>query len=204
MSLERPRSILTRIKEAFFKRARWEYLEKSYYTSANFSLTTIGHKTEFKHAHEAILRNQDIYREVERMTGVPWQVVAVIHYRESSNNFRKQLLNGEPFNRKTTLVPEGLGPWPSWRRSCVDAFKRQKMPLESSILGQWLDAIEAWNGYGYRRRDIMSPYLWAGTPFYTKGFFPFDGRFNKDKIDSRIGVVPLLQALNFENRRDIL
>lgn len=53
---------------------------------------------------------------------VPWEVIAVIHQRESSGNFNTYLGNGQALNKKTTIVPKGRGPFSSWEEGAIDAL----------------------------------------------------------------------------------
>ncbi len=59
-------------------------------------------------AVKAIKSNQERYEEVAKETGVPWELIAVIHYREGSLDFETVLHNGERIigtDKKTKLVP---------------------------------------------------------------------------------------------------
>lgn len=40
-------------------------------------------------ASEIIIENQEKYEAVEKKTGVPWQAIAVLHFREASCDFSK-------------------------------------------------------------------------------------------------------------------
>src|SRR5262245_55737906 len=70
------------------------------------------------------------YQEVETETGVPWQMVAVIHIREAGEQDIGRWLcvlhNGEKIvgtDKKTKLVPAGRGPFYSWSTAAVDALR---------------------------------------------------------------------------------
>jgi lysozyme family protein len=54
------------------------------------------------------------YQAVEAKTGVPWYAIAVIHMRESSQSWAGSLAQGDPWNRVSTHVPAGRGPFVSW------------------------------------------------------------------------------------------
>ena len=49
------------------------------------------------------------YQTVEARTGVPWFVIAVIHERESSQNWFANLAQVDPWNRVSVHVPAGRG-----------------------------------------------------------------------------------------------
>ncbi len=44
---------------------------------------------------------------VAEKTGVPWELIGAIHFRESSLDFNKCLHNGDPLGQKTVRVPAG-------------------------------------------------------------------------------------------------
>src|SRR5262245_42001636 len=67
------------------------------------------------HIGRKLIRNKAQYQAVEARTGVPWFVIAALHNRESDADFSTYLGNGEPLNRKTTLVPKGRGPFENWQ-----------------------------------------------------------------------------------------
>jgi hypothetical protein len=50
--------------------------------------------TPINAAAEKIAANRARYEVVSKATGVPWDVIGVIHYRESSNHFAGVLHNG--------------------------------------------------------------------------------------------------------------
>src|SRR6185295_1371808 len=62
------------------------------------------------------------YHAVSKVTGVPWYVIAVIHMRESSQNWTASLAQGDPWNRVSTHVPAGRGPFRSWEEAAIDAL----------------------------------------------------------------------------------
>src|ERR1700722_4343370 len=45
------------------------------------------------------------YQTVEKETGVPWFIIAVIHEREASQDWNTQLAQGDPLNRKSVHEP---------------------------------------------------------------------------------------------------
>ena len=141
-----------------------------------------------------IRKGEEIYRHVESKTGVPWAVVAAIHSLECDGNFRRGLHCGQPWNKRTTLVPEGRGPFESWEDAAVDALEYDKL----STIGGWTPAsiaqrCERYNGTGYARRDLDSPYLWSGTNHgIGLGKFVEDGRYDKNTVSMQAGVLAIL------------
>lgn len=148
-----------------------------------------------------IRANRARYQAVSAKTGVPWDVIAVIHYRESSGNFAGVLHNGQKIigtGRKTTLVPKGRGPFSTWEEAAVDALMNCHPYAGKNkdwSLGNTLDLLERYNGLGYRNKGLPSPYLWAGTDQYVKGKYVADGKFDPNHVDKQLGVAALLIAL---------
>lgn len=149
-------------------------------------------------AVRTIMANQERYLAVERATGAPWWFVAGLHYRESSNNFTKYLGNGESLSRATTLVPAGRGPWTgpnAWLNGAIDALKYDHLVGKTWNIQLALLRAEKFNGTGYRRFKILSPYVFAGDINQKPGLFVADGDFDPKKNDNRVGVAALWKYL---------
>ncbi|SEM31669.1 hypothetical protein [Bradyrhizobium sp. OK095] len=138
------------------------------------------------------------YQAVERETGVPWPAIAVIHERESSQDWRASLAQGDPWNRVSVHVPAGRGPFDSWEAAAVDALV--KCPPFLARHKDWsiaaaLTALETYNGIGYAARGVPSPYLWSGTNQYRAGKYIRDGIYDPGKVDPQLGCAALIIAL---------
>lgn len=145
--------------------------------------------------------NRARYDAVSKKTGVPWDVIGVIHYREISGSFAGVLHNGQRIigtGKKTTLVPKGRGPFSSWEDAAVDALMNchpyAGKNKDWSIAGT-LDILERYNGLGYRNKGLPSPYLWAGTDQYVKGKYVADGKYDPNHVDQQLGVAPILMKI---------
>lgn len=138
------------------------------------------------------------YQEIEADTKVPWYVVAVIHERESSQNWMTSIAQGDPWNKKSVHVPAGRGPFASFRAAASDALvncaPRAARWTDWSIGGA-LTLLEQYNGLGYASRGLPSPYIWAGTNQYLKGKYVSDGKFDPEKVDTQLGCAGLLKAM---------
>ncbi|MGY3234822.1 lysozyme family protein [Bradyrhizobium sp. USDA 4448] len=145
-----------------------------------------------------LYKSKQRYQGVERQTGVPWAVIAVIHERESSQQWNASLAQGDPWNRVSIHVPAGRGPFDSWEAAAIDALVECPPFLarhkDWSIAGA-LTALEAYNGIGYAARAVPSPYLWSGTDQYRAGKYVRDGVYDPDKVDPQVGCAALLMAL---------
>lgn len=164
-----------------------------------------------KYAKQMALKYQNTqYQPVSDATGVPWYVVAGIHMREASFNFRGCLLNGEKIigtNNKTSIVPKGRGPYKTWVDSAIDALNFRQLNLVTDwSLENTLRICEAYNGRGYLlfHQDVKSPYLWACTDQYSCGLYDSDGDFDPDIMDSGCGIAALLKTLDIEFKRAVL
>lgn len=136
------------------------------------------------------------YKEIELATGVMWPHVAVLHRREGDSDFNTYLGNGQRLDRLTTIVPKNRGPFTG-----PDAFfKGAKDALRLDALDQvkdWrLEKIlyycELFNGTGYDRRALPSPYNWGGTNIQKPGKYTSDGIFDRRLTDVQPGCAPLL------------
>jgi lysozyme family protein len=150
-----------------------------------------------KYANNA-LDHKDRYQRVERMTGVPWAVIAALHMRESGADFKTYLGNGEPLTRKTRLVPKGRGPFKDWEAGAIDALKVDE--LDEIMTEDWTIegvcfACERFNGFGYRNKGINSPYLWSMSNNYERGKFIADGKYSASAVDKQCGTMPMLKRV---------
>lgn len=141
------------------------------------------------------------YEVVSKATGVPWDVIGVIHYREASGSFDGVLHNGQKIigkGTKTTLVPKGRGPFKTWEEAAIDALVTAPPYAAKNkdwSIGGTLDLLERYNGLGYRNKGLPSPYLWAGTDQYVKGKYVADGKYDPNHVDKQLGVAPILMKL---------
>jgi len=137
------------------------------------------------------------YEAVSRETGVDWEVIGCLHLMEAALDGSRQILNGEPWDQVTQLVPKGLGPWESWTESAIFAIKKKGQIFFNADIPTVLLAFEIYNGTGYKSKGIHSPYLWAGSQHYTKGKYIQDGVYDPMAESQQIGVAVILKALGY-------
>lgn len=181
-----------------YERLRQEYedLWKSMKITRDFD--------QLKRFADKITANSGPYKQVEKLTGVPWQLVAVIHVREAGLQdvgvWKGVLHNGERIigtGRKTTLVPSGRGPFSTWVDAAVDALKQKGFDkIKYWSVSRMLWALEPFNGYGYRNKGLRSPYLWASTNHQQRGKYVSDGVFDSSVMDTQMGCAAMLKYLN--------
>jgi lysozyme family protein len=134
--------------------------------------------------------------------GLPadWELVGVIHYMECNCRPDRQIINGERWDKVTTLHPAGKGPFKTWKDAAIEALKNHSL--------QTLEDVERWNGGGYAKRNLASPYLCSGTEWYNSGKFKeirgADGKFKSvydhTLVSKQVGAAPILKALKWEYR----
>lgn len=149
------------------------------------------------------------YQAVEKATGVPWFVVAVIHEREADQKWTAQLGQGDPLNHTSTHVPKGRGPFYShpgdvpgndaWHRAAVDAL--MNCPPQAGHWKDWtvggaLTLTVLYNGTGTEvYHNEPSPYDWGATNVEQYGKYVKDGVFNPRVWDTQVGCAAMLKAM---------
>lgn len=153
--------------------------------------------------------HRDRYELVSKATGVPWDVIGVIHYREASGDFAGVLHDGEKIigtGRKTVKVPKGRGPFSTWEEAAIDALTICPPYAAKNTdwsIGGTLDLLEKYNGLGYRNKGLPSPYLWAGTDQYVKGKYVADGKYDPNHVDTQLGCAAILLKLRDNAKPDL-
>jgi len=148
----------------------------------------------------AICRNT--YKQVEAATRVPWAVIGIIHMLEGDGSFKTHLHNGDPLTGYTKNFPKGrpmLGHEPpfTWEESAIDALRFDGLtsPRDWSKAAIVLDTLERYNGIGYRKRRVVSPYLWSGTEYYHAGKFTSDAHLDATAVSKQVGCALVLKNL---------
>lgn len=159
------------------------------------------HAAEVRGVVDAICANRARYQKVvELVPGVPWWAVGVLHSMECGLNFRQHLHNGDPLSARTVQVPRGRplrGKPPfTWEESAVDALVCDGLDkVKDWSPGAALVVFENYNGTGYRRRGVPSPYLWSYTDVYRCGKYVADGRYDAQAVSRQCGCAALMKGL---------
>lgn len=155
------------------------------------------------------------YDKLSAITGIPWWFIGITHFMEAGmyypNQFKYHLHCGDSLAGRTVHVPKGRpkanpggfslppskdNPY-SWQESALDALKYMKYTeVKDWSIDNALQLFEKFNGLGYRKRGVPSPYLWSYTQHYTKGKFVADGKFDPEAVSKQPGVVALMKGLN--------
>jgi lysozyme family protein len=146
-----------------------------------------------------IIANEPRYRKIQDATGVPWYFVGLLHMRESSCDFRGVLHNGEHIigtKKVTSLVPAGRGPFRSWEEAAIDALKLKGLhKIKDWPVERIAYEAERYNGLGYTKRGVNSPYLWAGSNHQQPGKYVADHQWSPTAMDTQMGVMTVLRRI---------
>jgi lysozyme family protein len=164
-----------------------------------WSSMKITRNSQVEKAAKKIIQNKSRYQAIEAAVGTPWWMIGALHMRESNNDFRGVLHNGEHIigtKRRTRLVPAGRGPFATWEEAAIDALKLKKHHLiKDWSIEQVLYSSEQFNGWGYLNKGINSPYMWAGSNHYTRGKYVADHVFSGSHVDTQLGVAPVMKRV---------
>ena len=147
-------------------------------------------------AAQIIIAHKAKYKAVEDKTGVPWFWIGCVHYRESGFNWSRSLAQGDPWNRVSTHVPKGRGPFTSWEDAAIDALKLHNLDgIKEWPIERCLYEFERYNGFGYTARGVNSPYVWGGTTKQQPGKYVADGVWDATVWDKQLGCAAILRYL---------
>lgn len=159
-------------------------------------------KAELTRFQNLYAKNKARYEAVSAKTGVPPELIAAIHYRESSMNFGTYLHQGDPLGRKAVHVPRNIPIFHKWEDAAVHALNMKKglrdqlgMTSETTDEVAMASYAEAYNGLGYYNKGLTSAYVYAGTDQYKGGMYVADGKFSRSARDRRLGTVALIKGI---------
>lgn len=136
------------------------------------------------------------YEAVTAETNVPWFVVALIHQMECGGDFRLSIAQGDPWNKVSTHVPKGRGPFPSWKDAAVDALSIDgTSKITDWTVERLCYELEKYNGFGSRAKGINTPYLWSYSNQYTSGKYVADHVWDANAVSGQVGAMPLLKRM---------
>lgn len=174
---------------------RWKAMKikPSFWPAAQkFAKRALVHKAEY----------QAIADTIKNTTGkhIPWWFIPLVHEREcirGVDNWTCNLGQGSPFNQKSKIKPYN-GPFHSFREAAIAALIHEAPHAASNTNwsgGGTMTIGEAYNGIGYARKGLPSPYVWSGTNQYVKGKYVKDGVFNPNTVDTQLGIAISLKAM---------
>jgi lysozyme family protein len=139
-------------------------------------------------------KNESRYQNIEKLTGVPGELIACLHERESTGRFDRQLAQGDPLNRRSTNEPIA-GPFDTFEASAIWALHHDKL---DAVIDWRIEKLiyfaELWNGWGYAlyHPGTPSPYIVGGTTVQKSGKYVADGVWSSSTWDKQIGVLAML------------
>lgn len=151
------------------------------------------------------IRNRNRYETVSAATNMPAEMIAALHWRESSADFGTYLHQGDPLGRPAVNIPNHIPVFYEWEEAAIHALnmdyhKSNQNDLEITAETKNPNALasyaEMYNGLGYNSRGMPSPYVYAGTDQYVSGKYTSDGYFSNTAVDQQLGVMPLLGAID--------
>jgi lysozyme family protein len=122
-----------------------------------------------------------------------------VHYREADLSWGLSIAQGDRWDRVSTHVPRGRGPFQSWRDAAIDALVKCA-PFAARwtdwSMGGALTMFEEYNGTGYEEfHHENSPYNWGATNHEERGKYVADGKYDPAAWDKQIGAAALMKAL---------
>lgn len=152
-------------------------------------------------------KNRDRYEIVAKITNVPAALIAALHWREAGgyrnpDMWGRYLHQGDPLGKKAVHAPKNIPIFHEWEPAAVHAIQyefRQKPDLEdlkltkdTTDLAKLCVFAEEFNGAGYYRRGVPSPYVVSATTNYKRGKYVDDGVYSAWAVDQQPGVLPML------------
>jgi lysozyme family protein len=155
--------------------------------------------------------NIERYAEVSARTNLPPELIAALHFRESSGDFSTYLHQGDPLGRPAVNHPANIPLFHDWEPAAEHALNDPYKKRIQDDLGLSADTTdlaamgayaEYYNGLGYHNKGRTSPYVYAGTDAYRGGKYVSDGRYNSRVYDQQPGVVAMVQVMRGEEVTD--
>ncbi len=152
-------------------------------------------------------KNQSRSEAVAAQVDLPAELIAALHFRESSGNFNTYLHQGDPLGKPAVNHPRNIPIFYTWEDAAVHALSDSHKAgiqddLDITQDTQDLAALgtyaEYYNGLGYHNKGRVSPYVYSGTDHYTSGKYVRDGVFSSSAVDQQLGVLAMVQVLRGE------
>ena len=159
--------------------------------------------------HRIVTRGLDVYRELGAKTNVPPVLLAALDLREGDCNPATGIGQGDRWDRVSTHVPRGKGPFASWLAANIYYVRYDHLDSTNGLVPPgwtWAFAVyksNAWNGWGPNAHGRHSGYPWSCTNIYDEatdgkpagGKYVADGRWDPAALDRQPGTVPVMLQL---------
>ena len=189
----------------------YKYTEKNVDSIVALNPKFDAERDNFRIAYE---KNIERYKELAEETGVPPELIAIIHYRENSGDylngsFNVYLHNGEQLGNVTVKEPKNIIFY-DFNLAAIDAINKKKdykekyyLTSDSKDIVAMMCFAEVYNGLGYYNNGHISPYLYSGTNVYISGKYveeknaagEYISVYKEDVVDEQIGVYILLNSI---------
>src|SRR6266446_201349 len=143
---------------------------------------------------QRLLRNKSRYQNIERLTNVPWMLIAALHERESGGRFDRQLAQGDRLDRQSTNEPIA-GPFKTFEDSAIWALHHDHLDrVIDWRVEKMLFWAESWNGWGlyWYHPHTPSSYVVGATSVQRTGKYIADHVWSSTEWDKQIGVMAML------------
>lgn len=165
-------------------------------------ILSLSQRTDMFGFKENWYRNKQRYEAVALMTHVPARLIAALHWRESGGDFNTYLHQGDPLGKPAVHEPNNIPVFNEWEPAAVHALlMKEGLRMSLGITAattddnKLCDYAEHYNGLGYRRRGVASPYVLAGSSGYISGKYVSDHIFDPHTRDNQLGVLAMLRAI---------
>jgi lysozyme family protein len=166
------------------------------------------HQSDMKAFYANYVKNKARYEAVAAKTGVPAELIAALHWRESTGDFSKYLHQGDPLGKKAVHVPSNIPIFHEWEKAAEHALLMKKSIRDKlSITATTTDPAalatfaEYYNGLGYYFKGKPSPYVFSGTDQYTSGKYIRDRVYSSKVRDRQLGVMAMIQYIRAREGR---
>lgn len=140
-------------------------------------------------AARRIAANRARYEPIAVATGVPWYVIGILHAVQCEMQFDRNLRDGMPLARSSDRAE-------TFEDAAIQALRSVGLNrIRDWSIARVAWALETWNGFGYRREGIHSPFLWSGTTMYESGLFIAPGVFSRVTVAKACGGMAILKVL---------
>lgn len=169
------------------------------------------YKSQLEVIKKRILEGKERYEGVAQTlaNGIPWWFIGITHFMEAGHKYPKHfnfhLHCGDPLTARTFHVPKGRPIAPpiagegksyTWEESALDALKFMKYDKVADWgIENCLVLFERFNGMGYKKKGVPSPYLWSFTTFYTAGKYVLDGKYDPNAVSKQPGTAAIMKVL---------
>ena len=180
------------------------YLRNSRLLSSTNQRLTNNQAFEMKSFVNNYLQNKQRYEKVAQAADMPPELIAALHWRESSGNFGTYLHQGDPLGKPARRIPNNIPVFNDWETAAIHALSLKNQykdrfgitkDTSDNDTAALLSYAEYYNGKGYYNRNQPSPYVFSGSSSYSAGKYVADGKYDPNAVDKQLGVYSMLNTL---------